>query len=89
MTEERAYPLQIRGDLSPDLSRWLWLVKWAARHSALDYPVLSGDSLFRCMVHRLVGNTIHGQISQGHVQLHGGGIALVVAGEVLRLHAGY
>ena len=28
MTEERAYPLQIRGDLSPDLSRWLWLVKW-------------------------------------------------------------
>ena len=28
MTEERAYPLQLRGDLSPDLSRWLWLVKW-------------------------------------------------------------
>ncbi len=28
MIEERAYPLQIRGDLSPDLSRWLWLVKW-------------------------------------------------------------
>ena len=28
MTEERAYPLQIRGDLSPELSRWLWLVKW-------------------------------------------------------------
>ena len=28
MTEERSYPLDIRGDLSPDLSRWLWLVKW-------------------------------------------------------------
>lgn len=28
MTEERAYPLDIRGELSPDLSRWLWLVKW-------------------------------------------------------------
>ena len=22
------YPLEIRGDLSPELSRWLWLVKW-------------------------------------------------------------
>lgn len=28
MTEERAYPLDIRGELSPDLSRWLWLIKW-------------------------------------------------------------
>ena len=28
MTEERAYPLEIRGEMSPDLSRWLWLVKW-------------------------------------------------------------
>ena len=28
MIEERAYPLQIRGEMSPDLSRWLWLVKW-------------------------------------------------------------
>ena len=28
MTEERAYPLEIRGGMSPDLSRWLWLVKW-------------------------------------------------------------
>ena len=31
MTENndpQVYPLQIRGDLSPDLSRWLWLVKW-------------------------------------------------------------
>ena len=26
--DTQAYPLQIRGDLSPDLSRWLWLVKW-------------------------------------------------------------
>ena len=24
----QAYPLEIRGDLSPELSRWLWLVKW-------------------------------------------------------------
>src|ERR671917_1705238 len=22
------YPLQLTGELSPDLSRWLWLVKW-------------------------------------------------------------
>ncbi len=22
------YPLQLEGDLSPQLSRWLWLVKW-------------------------------------------------------------
>ncbi len=28
MTEERAYPLEIRGELSSELSRWLWLVKW-------------------------------------------------------------
>ena len=31
MTENndtQAYPLDIRGDLSPELSRWLWLVKW-------------------------------------------------------------
>ena len=28
MTEERSYPLDIRGEMSPDLSRWLWLVKW-------------------------------------------------------------
>ncbi len=31
MTENndaQAYPLEIRGDLSPELSRWLWLVKW-------------------------------------------------------------
>ena len=26
--EAQAYPLEIRGDLSDDLSRWLWLVKW-------------------------------------------------------------
>ena len=26
--DTQAYPLQLRGDLSPDLSRWLWLVKW-------------------------------------------------------------
>ena len=24
----QVYPLDIRGELSPDLSRWLWLVKW-------------------------------------------------------------
>ena len=23
-----AYPVRVRGDLDPDLSRWLWLVKW-------------------------------------------------------------
>ncbi len=23
-----AYPLQLTGELSPNLSRWLWLVKW-------------------------------------------------------------
>ena len=28
MTEERSYPLDIRGEMSPDLSRWLWLIKW-------------------------------------------------------------
>ena len=28
MTGERAYPLDIRGELSPNLSRWLWSVKW-------------------------------------------------------------
>ena len=31
MTEDnstQAYPLDIRGEMSPDLSRWLWLVKW-------------------------------------------------------------
>ena len=28
MTEDRSYPLDIRGEMSPDLSRWLWLVKW-------------------------------------------------------------
>ena len=31
MTQEndaQAYPLEIRGELSPELSRWLWLVKW-------------------------------------------------------------
>ena len=26
--DAHAYPLEIRGDLSDDLSRWLWLVKW-------------------------------------------------------------
>jgi hypothetical protein len=25
---ERAYPARLDGDLQPDLSRWLWLVKW-------------------------------------------------------------
>ena len=28
MTEERSYPLDIRGEMSPDLSLWLWMVKW-------------------------------------------------------------
>ena len=28
MTEERSYPLDIRGEMSPDLSPWLWMVKW-------------------------------------------------------------
>ena len=28
MTEERDYPLKVRGELSHDLSRWLWLIKW-------------------------------------------------------------
>ena len=28
MTTERAYPLEIRGERSPDLSRGLWLIKW-------------------------------------------------------------
>ena len=27
-TKASAYPLQITGELSPQLSRWLWLVKW-------------------------------------------------------------
>jgi len=26
--ERPGYPLRIEGDLQPDLSRWLWLVKW-------------------------------------------------------------
>ena len=26
--EPQAYPLEIRGDPSPELSRWLWLIKW-------------------------------------------------------------
>ena len=28
MTEAPSYPLSIEGELAPDLSRWLWLVKW-------------------------------------------------------------
>jgi hypothetical protein len=28
MQEPSAYPLRLEGDLSPQLSRWLWLVKW-------------------------------------------------------------
>jgi hypothetical protein len=24
----RQYPYQIEGELSPELNRWLWLVKW-------------------------------------------------------------
>src|SRR6476619_6675434 len=27
-TKASAYPLRLRGELSPQLSRWLWLVKW-------------------------------------------------------------
>ena len=27
-TNRSAYPLQLTGELSPSLSRWLWLVKW-------------------------------------------------------------
>ena len=26
--DERAYPVLIQGELDPDVSRWLWLVKW-------------------------------------------------------------
>src|SRR5689334_12503801 len=28
MDESPPYPLHLEGDLSPQLSRWLWLVKW-------------------------------------------------------------
>src|SRR5919199_310059 len=28
MEHESRYPLALEGDLSPHLSRWLWLVKW-------------------------------------------------------------
>src|SRR5919206_3217391 len=28
MEQSSAYPLRLEGDLSPRLSRWLWLVKW-------------------------------------------------------------
>src|SRR4051812_1320888 len=28
MGEPSPYPLRLEGDLSPRLSRWLWLVKW-------------------------------------------------------------
>src|SRR5919206_2441417 len=28
MEQSSAYPLRLEGDLSPQLSRWLWLVKW-------------------------------------------------------------
>ena len=28
MNESSPYPLRLEGDLSPHLSRWLWLVKW-------------------------------------------------------------
>ena len=28
MDEHSAYPVRIEGELEPDLSRWLWLVKW-------------------------------------------------------------
>ena len=28
MTEAPSYPVTIKGELAPDLSRWLWLVKW-------------------------------------------------------------
>ena len=28
MREENEYPLDIRADMSPNLSRWLWLIKW-------------------------------------------------------------
>src|SRR4051812_16757576 len=28
MDEPSPYPLRLEGDLSPRLSRWLWLVKW-------------------------------------------------------------
>src|ERR671926_95905 len=28
MAETSSYPLRLEGDLSPRLSRWLWLVKW-------------------------------------------------------------
>ena len=26
--DETGYPVLIQGELDPDLSRWLWLVKW-------------------------------------------------------------
>ena len=28
MDEPRPYPVRIEGELEPDLSRWLWVVKW-------------------------------------------------------------
>jgi hypothetical protein len=28
MTETKAYPMHVDAELQPDLSRWLWLVKW-------------------------------------------------------------
>jgi len=28
MTTVNSYPARVRGELQPELSRWLWLVKW-------------------------------------------------------------
>ena len=63
-TKASAYPLQLTGELSPQLSRWLWLVKWllAIPHFIVLFFV---DRVCRRERHSLLRDPLHGPLPRG------------------------
>ena len=80
-----AYPLRLEADLEPQLSRWLWLVKWFLLIPHFICLLFLWIALVLADVRCLLRAALHRPLPARHLRLQRRRPALDVASRVLRL----